>query len=336
MASIKTKFFVGLFVSIGFAVVIAAVIWLGMSHYLEKGRYMVAYFDESVQGLDKDSPVKYRGVTIGRVHHIAVAPDANLIQVVLKIEKDISLPDNVVAQLRSVGITGIMYVELDRRSESATYRSPEISFPTKYPIIATRPSDIKKLMAGINEVLLKLGELKIDALSRSAVKTLEKINQAIDDAQVAVVSQNMRASINSIQQVFNTDKWHAAIQAIRGAAEKVSTVAGEGRRTLSGIDATLKGVENILTTNEKQVEMLIDEIRTSTQNINRLLNSSDQLVHASTVELIHFLTQLNAAVKHYESAGKNLNRFLEIITAQPSQLFFSEPSLERDVDQNRR
>ena len=115
MASVKTKLAVGLFVVAGFIMVIFAVIWLGMSNYLEKGKFYVAYFDESVQGLDRDSPVKYRGVSIGKVYSIGVAPDANLIEVVLKIETGLKLDKSIVAQLKSVGITGIMFVELEKK-----------------------------------------------------------------------------------------------------------------------------------------------------------------------------------------------------------------------------
>ena len=120
MASIKTKFTVGLFVAIGLAIAIVAIIWLGMSNYLQKGQFYSAYFDESVQGLDKDSPVKYRGVSIGRVHSISVAPDATLIQVILKIESGLKIEkdliSDLVARLKSVGITGIMFVELERKA----------------------------------------------------------------------------------------------------------------------------------------------------------------------------------------------------------------------------
>ena len=73
MATQKTKFAVGLFVAIGFTLAILVTIWLGMSRFLQKGRFYVTYFDESVQGLDVDSPVKYRGVFTGRVESIGVA-----------------------------------------------------------------------------------------------------------------------------------------------------------------------------------------------------------------------------------------------------------------------
>jgi phospholipid/cholesterol/gamma-HCH transport system substrate-binding protein len=55
MATQKTKFAVGLFVAIGIALAILVTIWLGMSRFLQKGRFYVTYFDESVQGLSRAS-----------------------------------------------------------------------------------------------------------------------------------------------------------------------------------------------------------------------------------------------------------------------------------------
>jgi len=73
MASTRIKFTVGLFVASGIGFALIAVIWLGMSRFLEKGQYYATYFNESVQGLDIESPVKYRGVSIGRVQRVGVA-----------------------------------------------------------------------------------------------------------------------------------------------------------------------------------------------------------------------------------------------------------------------
>ena len=146
MASQKAKLAVGLFVACGIGITLMAIIWLGMSRYLEKGSFYAAYFDESVQGLSKDSPVKYRGVSIGRVESIKVAPDAKLIQVLLKIESDQVLDRSIVAQLKDVGITGSMFVELDRKKEGEPDRSPRITFPSEYPIVASKPSEFSKLL----------------------------------------------------------------------------------------------------------------------------------------------------------------------------------------------
>ena len=117
MTTNKTAFAVGLFIIAGIGIAITAIIWLGMSNYFETGQNHVAFFDESVQGLDKDSPVKYRGVSIGRVQSVGVAPDGTLIQVVLTIEDDLKVESDMYAQLKSVGITGIMFIEIDRKKE---------------------------------------------------------------------------------------------------------------------------------------------------------------------------------------------------------------------------
>ncbi|OQX10075.1 MAG: hypothetical protein BWK80_46115 [Desulfobacteraceae bacterium IS3] len=168
MASNKTAFAVGLFMTAGLAVAVTAVIWLGMSDYFEKGRMYVSYFDESVQGLDKDSPVKYRGVAIGRVKSVGLAPDATLIEVVMTIERDVKLETDMFAQLKSVGITGIMFIEIDRKKEGDPDFRQAISFRSKYPVIATKPSGVKMFMDGMDEVLKLIAELDTKGISGKA------------------------------------------------------------------------------------------------------------------------------------------------------------------------
>jgi len=86
MARKTSKFMIGLFVTFGVLIGMVAVVWLGASKYFEKGKTYVTFFDESVQGLQVDSAVKYRGVEVGRVEAIRVAPDNRLIEVVIKVD----------------------------------------------------------------------------------------------------------------------------------------------------------------------------------------------------------------------------------------------------------
>jgi phospholipid/cholesterol/gamma-HCH transport system substrate-binding protein len=60
MARKTSKFMIGLFVTVGVVIGMIAIVWLGASKYFEKGATYVTYFDESVQGLQLDSAVKYR------------------------------------------------------------------------------------------------------------------------------------------------------------------------------------------------------------------------------------------------------------------------------------
>jgi len=107
---------VGLFLVCGIGIALLAFIWLGMSRYFEKGRFYVTYFNESVQGLDK-----IPGEIPGRFPWAASTASVWLLtpswwKAVLKIETGMVLDMNMVAQLKSVGITGSVFIELDQKS----------------------------------------------------------------------------------------------------------------------------------------------------------------------------------------------------------------------------
>ena len=191
MATQKTKFSVGLFVAGGITLAVLAFIWLGMSRYFEKGQYYVTHFNESVQGLDVDSLLKYRGVMIGRVTWIGVAPDGELIEVVLKVESGQKLGPDIVAQLKTLGITGSVCVELDRKKKGEPDRSPHLSFPTEYPVVSSKPSEITELLRDVEEVLSMIKSMDLEGISDKIKTTLDKTNQTLDDAQVKEISANL-------------------------------------------------------------------------------------------------------------------------------------------------
>ena len=70
MAVGTNRWKLGLFVILGTGLAIAALVVFGAQHWNERTVPYFAYFDESVQGLDVGSPVKFKGVEIGSVKSI--------------------------------------------------------------------------------------------------------------------------------------------------------------------------------------------------------------------------------------------------------------------------
>ena len=69
----QTNYFkIGLFTAISLALVILFLVFLGASNLFKPSQLAETYFDESVQGLNVGSPVKYRGVTVGEVTAIGM------------------------------------------------------------------------------------------------------------------------------------------------------------------------------------------------------------------------------------------------------------------------
>ncbi|PKN84826.1 MAG: hypothetical protein CVU51_09805 [Deltaproteobacteria bacterium HGW-Deltaproteobacteria-1] len=138
MSTNSSKFLIGLFVIIGLMLLSATIIWVGASRILMKGSLYAVYFDESVQGLQVDSAIKYRGVEIGTVQSIGVAPDYRLIEVIMKIDLESNMEHQTIASLKTAGITGIVFIELDRIAEGELSGSPKLSFKSDYPVIPSR------------------------------------------------------------------------------------------------------------------------------------------------------------------------------------------------------
>jgi phospholipid/cholesterol/gamma-HCH transport system substrate-binding protein len=248
MATQKTKFVVGLFVAIGLTLAILVFIWLGMSRFLQKGRFYVTYFDESVQGLDVDSSVKYRGVFIGRVENIGVAPDSKLIKVILKIESGQKLDQNIVAQLKSVGITGRMFVELDQKKEGEPDQSPPLSFPSEYPIIASKPSEISGLIGGLDQILDQIKALDLEQISVKIKATLDNINQTVDDANVERISQTINSSFEKMVQILEDERWDKVLASAENAGQSLNNLLEEADLTLARVHGTFVGANRSICT----------------------------------------------------------------------------------------
>ncbi len=332
MPSLKTKFSVGLFMIVGMGVAILGVIWLGMSNYFEKGRFFVAYFDESVQGLDKDSPVKYRGVHIGRVQNIGVAPDERLIEVLLKIESEIEpqhRSNNIVAQLKSVGITGLMFIELERKKEGEPDLSPPLSFEHVYPVVPTRPSEISKIFKGIEDVFDLFRSLDSDAISEQLTQALKKINQTIDEAHLAALVADVRTTVKDLQKMINATQWDRVMASIEQASGSVDRMAANADGGISEIRKTVSRLDGALATGGTDMQQMIGDLKASARQVNRAMSTAAALLENTDRQVNTIQRQVVVTLNRIDRAGDTLNRFLERIADQPSQIVFSAPPSEK-------
>jgi phospholipid/cholesterol/gamma-HCH transport system substrate-binding protein len=325
MASQKTKFVVGLFLVSGIGIALLAFIWLGMSRYFEKGRYYVTYFNESVQGLDKDSPVKYRGVSVGRVHNISVAPDSKLVMVVLKIETGMVLDTGIIAQLKSVGITGSVFVELDQKAKDEPDRSPPLSFPSEYPIVASKPSELGQILRGIDDILNKIKALDLEGISAKIKSNLDTIETTIQEANVKGVSRKLEGSLDQLHRILDAQQWDKILASTQETIQAANEFFVKGNTTLTHVENALAQARGIIADNE-------EAIREALKNVNKVIEKTASLATGTDETFSHLRQNLLVSAQNLERASENLNRLLEVLADQPSQLIFGEPQPRREMD----
>ena len=331
MATLKTKFSVGLFLICGITVVILGIIWLGMSNYLEKGRLFVAYYDESVQGLDVDSPVKYRGVHIGRVHTIGVAPDGEMIEVVLKIESDIKPKDdgqNLVAQLKSVGITGLMFIELEQK-EANDRDYPSLDFKPEYPVISTRPSEISKIFQGIEDIFNLFRALDANTISNQLTAALKKINQTIDDAKLADMVNEFRTTIKEMQKLVSSDKMDQLLLSMEQTSNNLGKMAINADGGISDVRQTVGRLDRVISTSGGNVQEITADLKASAMQVKQAMETATALLENTDRQVDTIQRQVSVTLNGIDRAADTMNRFLNQLANQPSQVIFSAPAVDK-------
>ncbi len=191
MARKTSHVIVGLFVVFGTLLAASLIIWVGASRYFEKGTRYVTFFDESVQGLQKDSPVKYRGVEVGRVEEIRVAADNRLIEVLMNIDLAEGVRKNLIAELKSVGITGIVFVELTRLEAGEVPVPSKIDFKTSYPVVPSRSSTIREVVTKVEDVVDKISKVDFEGISEQVKATGESAERLFEGAGTRRVIENL-------------------------------------------------------------------------------------------------------------------------------------------------
>ena len=155
----KTNYtLVGAFVLISVALMTYFVIWMLQPAQKEELQTYRIEFGESVSGLNVDSPVKFRGVTVGKVRSIRISPNnVEKIEVKVSVLKSTPIKVDTVATLKAQGITGLSYIDLSRGSDAAPLLTAESAH--KIPIIPSAPSFFVTLERSFGSVSENLPEL---------------------------------------------------------------------------------------------------------------------------------------------------------------------------------
>lgn len=329
MATKKTKFAVGLFLMSGIGITLVAVVWLGLSHFFEKGRLFASYFNESVQGLDVDSPVKYRGVPVGRVKQIGVAPDNQLIEVVMTIEAEAEMSPDLAAQLKVVGITGSMFIELDRKEEGEPDRSPTLSFTPEYPVIASKPSGIKALMMGIDDAIQYFKAMDVRGIAEQLKITFDHIDRSITGLDTPAMSAKVSKSLDRVNSILTDKRIENILTSLETAGASLTTVMEKAEKGMERLDRTATRMEGLMADKEQTIRTSIDEFRLALENTNRLLAEGTQLVSSTDRSIAALQGRLLTSSENLAQATENLNALLENLSYQPSQMLFGRPPAPR-------
>jgi phospholipid/cholesterol/gamma-HCH transport system substrate-binding protein len=259
---------VGAFVLALGAALVASVLWLSSpKSYRKAYDTYVVYTSESVSGLRVEAPVRYRGVEVGSVRRIALAPDnIEQVELTLDIERGTPVKEDTVAVLATQGLTGIAHLELSGGSQDARPLAARADEP--YPVIRAGPSLVQRLEAEASALAASIGRTS-DSLN--AVLT-EDNRRALGEtlANLEALSRTLAKSSKALDQ--SIAGLPQLVERMQRAAQALERMADQGAQAGAAATGAMHGLRDEtrrLGATAPEAQALIAELRELTASLKR-------------------------------------------------------------------
>jgi phospholipid/cholesterol/gamma-HCH transport system substrate-binding protein len=303
MTARTSKFLLGLFIVIGLLIGLVGIGWLsGFPKQFKRYPRYATFFAESVEGLQTDGNVNYLGVTIGKIVEIRIAPGNMLVEVVMEIYRPDVITDTTVAQLSLAGITGTHYINLYPGGPTAREKSPKITFPVQYPVIASQPSGVTDILASAQEIMNGLKQIDFAGISIQLEKTVKATETLLSSPQMQRIMENMAAVTADLDSTVEN------VNSILEEGE-IQELLLQTRKTLSEADALLREMNGAI--QNMQLAETSRSVRDLTEKLDVTANSTS--------------IAINATLDNLQQASQTLNLLLDRLYVQPSELLYSKP-----------
>ena len=316
------------FLLVGAGLVAAALLWVGGTIVLQKRSHYVVRFEDDVSGLENSAQVKYRGLRVGRVDRIRLAPDdPRVIEVTLSLDPDVPLYEGVKAQLAMSGLTGMRTVNLVGGDPRGTALEEGAQIPPDLSFIGQIVDQATTVAARINEIADHVRNwtsnenrqrfesilVSLDNVLRTVDKTLQH-NEAPLSRTLASVGKASEALTELSAESTET------LRAVRG--DLVATIHAV-RRPLEQIDpnalnTTIVAARGAMVSLERRLSA--EETGVAIKNFGVAMTEVASILQEADVAVRASRENFTATMASIREAAEDLREFSRILAQDPSVL----------------
>ncbi len=345
MSQRANYFKLGLFVIGAIAAGIIVLLIIGTGRFLQKRVTIETYFNESVQGLDIGSKMKYRGVEVGQVTRISFTyvkyeqdkPMGDRKRYVLveaqmqprlvggKAANDIASPESTALEvekglrvkLAPQGITGTSYLEIDY-VDAANNPPLPIDWVPDSIYIPSAPSTVGQIVNSASEILERIHNLDVETVVNNLNKLLTTTNDRVAALDTKSLQQRTERTLAKIESTLNDI-------AAKKLSDEALALLAELRKSNAELQATLtnptfkKLPESADAAIQKVRELVADpKLASSIAHMERTLSRLDRIFGGGE-------SDLTTTIENLRQISDNLRDLTEDAKRYPSNVIFGAP-----------
>jgi phospholipid/cholesterol/gamma-HCH transport system substrate-binding protein len=259
------------------------------------------YFQGTVSGLSKGSPVRYLGVDVGRVTALGVdRADPGQVKVVAEIDSTAPVSGATQAKLGFLGLaTGLLYIDL--QEDANVPASRPLQQGVTHPIIPARKSSIEASAERLPEIL------------GQATAVLSRIERVLSDENVRALSQTMA----NIEQA--TGDLPATMADARALVAELREISSSTLALTNTLNQTLNKAQPDLAATLANARSASDKLAKTADGLDRMLNANDGGLGRAAGASVAELQQL---VVDARIASNEVRELARVLREKPSSVLF--------------
>ncbi len=320
------KMRLALFVTAAITLFVVAMLLLAGMKFIEKRDYYEIRFTDaetSLSGLDIGSAVKYSGIKIGRIEGVRVDPqDVGVIVVRISLDAGTPVAEDSVANLGSMGITGLKFVELTRGSKAARIREPGEEIPAGKSLLDNLAGQADVIVDKINTVLSQVSDItgpqmkqRIDSIAESTDQILKEVNSLLHENR-----EHLETLLANTARM--TEELNQILHELAGSTKRINRILDSAQKlvdsaegSVAKLSPTLDSIRKFL--NEATVVLGQNGAQQTLETVNVALTRITNVIVQSRDNLIE-------TIRAAREVAENLAIFSEKIKDDPSLLILGE------------
>ncbi|MDR2845284.1 MAG: MlaD family protein [Puniceicoccales bacterium] len=290
---------IGAFVLGGIILLIVGIGLFGAGRFGSPKASFICFFEDSVNGLDIGSPVKFKGVTIGKVAQVFLHTrnqneNDNAVPVVIEIDqnllssrglmdhlenatmRDEALKKGLRARLQQQSLlTGMLYVDLDfyPKTEIKYHKQTTNDGLIEVPTVSSNHGTV---IRAATQTMEQFGRIQFAAMGEKMDRILAQLEEGVGAVEFKKINQGVLSVTASANELLNdkqlrqvADNLNAALKAVRELSQsldgQVAPLSQEVQKTADEARKTLA-----------QIHLAAENLRLLTQPGTGLRGSLDE------------------------------------------------------------
>lgn len=305
----------GVFVFIGFVLIVTAVFLIGNKESMFSKTFIIKAYFPSIEGLRNGAPVRLSGIDVGSVKEIKIVNDTRgQVMVVMKLGSDIRpyIKEDAIATIETEGLVGNKVITLQMGSPGA------LGIRDSAAIKGITPMAFGEIIEETKSTL---------SYTKEMTKNLSEIVQKVNAGEGSVGK-----FINNDELYYHTNNLVvSADKALSSISTKLDSMAIVVNVLLNGVQSIVQNVDGVIF----EVDNIVQDVKKGKGIVGELIKKDsplDSSTHALIANLIKITENTKSGAEKFEENMEALKRNWLFKSYFEQRGYYDKTDYEKQLD----